>query len=287
MIFVDRRSVAPPRVLIDGDLTSGGPAETARAIAFYGKASNRDKSFGFNVYKHESVRQTLERLFHGKCAYCESEYAPVHPCEIEHWRPKHEVVDGRGRIKRPAYYWLAADWENLFPSCIDCNRRRYYQITSGDGSSTRLLGKQNIFPLAPGSRRARKPGQHKKEKPALLNPCRDRPEKYLEFPSDPGLAGQVRPRCDRRGRPLYRAVTSIEVYGLCRPALVFARKKRFLEVLVQIRRLEEAQARFEECGSDKAAEVVRREAESLGAYCVPTERYSMMARQMVAAAVGL
>jgi uncharacterized protein (TIGR02646 family) len=273
-------------VLVDAELVGGGPAETSRAVSFYAKKSNRRKSFAFKVYKHESVRQALADLFHGKCAYCESEYLAVHPCEVEHWRPKHEVVDGRGRVLRPAYYWLAADWDNLFPSCIDCNRRRYYRIANDGGSNARLLGKQNLFPLAPGSRRARRPGQHEGEEPALLNPCRDKPEDYLEFPSDPGLAGQVRPRCDGSGTPLNRAVTSIEVYGLYRPGLVLARKKRCLEVLFQITRLDEAQARFETTGSHADAEVVGREAERLAAFCAPTERYSMMARQLVKAAMG-
>ena len=78
-------------------------------------------AFEFHAYKADEVKRRLEDLFHGKCAYCESFYAAQAPVDIEHYRPKGAVEDDPDH---PGYWWLAMAWENLLPSCIDCNRRR-------------------------------------------------------------------------------------------------------------------------------------------------------------------
>ena len=154
MIRVDRAQVRIPEILSDPVRTNGGPKETEKAIAFYKRKGNRKKPFAYKVYSDGTVKQALERLFHGKCAYCESNYMHVHPTDVEHWRPKGQVEDDQGKKIKPGYYWLAADWNNLFPSCIDCNRRRYQKVGLGNGEAV-LLGKKDAFPLAPRSRRAR------------------------------------------------------------------------------------------------------------------------------------
>lgn len=50
------------------------------------------------------------------------------PLDVEHFRPKSEIdevdpatfrpVPGRAPTA-PGYYWLAAAWSNLLPSCIE------------------------------------------------------------------------------------------------------------------------------------------------------------------------
>jgi hypothetical protein len=67
---------------------SPGAEETRKAIDFYSLPENRGRAFPFRVYKDEEVLREMERLCHGKCAYCESLYAPVAPADIEHYRPK-------------------------------------------------------------------------------------------------------------------------------------------------------------------------------------------------------
>lgn len=285
MIYIDRKKVPPPLILVDTTLESGGTHETKRAIAFYRKLKNRGKPFPYKAYSHEEVRTALRSLFYTKCAYCESVYAHVSPMDVEHWRPKGEVEKGSSRKIKPGYYWLAADWNNLLPSCIDCNRRRYQKVEGGNGTPV-LLGKQNSFPLEPGSRRATKPGQEKKEKPLLLNPCMDRPLRFLEFATDtPDRRGIIRANALAKKRCRARAETSIQVYGLNRAELVVERKQRYIQIQTQIRRVKEAAARVESAvdhkTSERELEVYDREINLLLDYQNDTERYTLMARQLI------
>jgi uncharacterized protein (TIGR02646 family) len=55
------------------------------------------------------VRDALVKMFHGKCAYCESKITVVTYGAIEHFRPKSTHVD------------LNFTWENLLLSCDLCN----------------------------------------------------------------------------------------------------------------------------------------------------------------------
>jgi uncharacterized protein (TIGR02646 family) len=62
-------------------------------------------------YKHENIKDALIEMFHGKCAYCESDITHIDYGHIEHFRPK----------GTPAYYELAVDWDNLLLACGRCN----------------------------------------------------------------------------------------------------------------------------------------------------------------------
>lgn len=228
------------------------------------RGERRGKGFDYRVYKDEGVRAALERLFHGKCAYCESDYAAQAPVDIEHYRPKSGVEDAPGHM---GYWWLAMDWANLLPSCIDCNRRRYQLLpdpTSGaladlarSADTALKTGKETAFPVYAGTRAfglsADPDAETALERPYLLDPCRDDPAAHLTFLVDapeplalvlpvrtePGeglslpLAGAeitpaaVPPHVSARG------AVSIQVYGLNRLGLVQARTRilRHLEVL--------------------------------------------------------
>ena len=165
MIRVDPSSESAPEALTRRDRK--GRTEQERAIEFYRDESNHGRSFPFRAYRDPAVKEALERLFRGKCAYCESRYAGIQPMDVEHWRPKGEVHTDEGEVKH-GYYWLAASWDNLFPSCVDCNRVRKHWI---EPECVELLrGKGNRFPLAPGLDHAAAPGEEGDEVPLLLNP---------------------------------------------------------------------------------------------------------------------
>lgn len=104
-------------------------------------------TFDYQRYKEDEVKEALDTAFAGKCAYCETFYSASQPMDVEHWRPKGEVHLDEGRtILKPGYYWLASDWDNLFPSCIDCNRaRKQHDVIE---QQRILLGKANQFPVA-------------------------------------------------------------------------------------------------------------------------------------------
>jgi uncharacterized protein (TIGR02646 family) len=237
VIFVDRSLVPEPVVLAIN--TDRKMAEMKAAAAFYRKKPKKgSKSFSFKVYKDPSVKRALESLFHGKCAYCESTYGETHPVEVEHWRPKKQVEHPNGKKALPGYYWLAADWNNLLPSCIHCNRSSHHRIPPNYDVPVKL-GKGNRFPLRNESTRAKTKGREIHEDPLLLNPCRDQPEEFLVFPFDETRRGIVQARPDRIGQPQYsKAETSIEVYGLNREGLVRAREARFLEIALIVKTVE-------------------------------------------------
>ena len=64
-----------------------------------------------NKYRHKDIKDALERMFHGKCAYCESQVTTTGYGDIEHFCPK-----GNPRCAN-----LTFEWSNLLLSCQKCN----------------------------------------------------------------------------------------------------------------------------------------------------------------------
>lgn len=75
----------------------------------------------------------------GKCAYCESRIKPTAKGDLDHFRPKTEILEykDQGRRKssprqkdrkrqgkistKPGYWWLAYSWSNWVLACSSCN----------------------------------------------------------------------------------------------------------------------------------------------------------------------
>ena len=213
MIHVNR----PGSPSILGDKHTPAARERKKADAFFSrKRAANEKSFAFKVYSSAEVKAALERAFHGKCAYCESRYVGTQPMDVEHWRPKGKVREEDGS-EAGGYYWLASTWENLLPSCIDCNRQRT-QIEMPDGT-TRSLGKGMWFPLEKGSKRAATRGEEDAERTLLLDPTRDLPDEYFSFAEKEGV---IRPSDTSKAN---KALASIKVYALNRVGLVQERQR--------------------------------------------------------------
>lgn len=197
---MDRNLIAGPASLLAAGAT--GARERSRARDHF-LPVRKEGSFDFRAYKGEDVRHTLEALFHGKCAYCECRYDVGAPVDIEHFRPKNEVEDAAG-ARRAGYWFFAAEWTNLLPSCIDCNRRRF-QPTPVSFASLRAglersreaafvsmkTGKEACFPIGDsGVRIEAEPSTDALEKEIaaeralLLDPCRDNPGEHLRFHID-------------------------------------------------------------------------------------------------------
>lgn len=264
---------------------SKGAAETAAAAAFYANPAHRGKPFPFKQYKHEKVVEALEALFAGKCAYCETPYDAAGPLDVEHFRPKGEVADADGAPTAPGYYWLAAEWTNLYPSCIDCNRQRRHRIPVAGGGGARQKqrrGKAILFPLEDPGKRAHDAAELARERPLLLEPCgtapADDPERHLEFIEE----GLVRPRSTHPGKGR-KAEVSIRVYGLDREGLVRRRRDRMTLVEGDLALFADMARELERRPGDAA---VRRWLEAivarLKAYQRPDAPYSAAARQRIA-----
>lgn len=241
-----------------------GKTERQRAIGHFLRG-NPAKLSGFSAYKAAVVKDELNAMFHKKCAYCESRYAHVAPVDVEHFRPKSGFINNSGKLVRPGYYWLTAEWTNLLPSCIDCNRKRKQIILSEDGQiDERNSGKGNKFPLASGSRRAKRPNQHNHEVPLLLDPCSDdRPNRHLQFTD----SGFVRPYPGSYETSMPKGATTIEVCGLNRDDLVRERKQQFKELQSDLKGLctnelnareDPANARFQKLIADYERDIKKR-----------------------------
>lgn len=234
---VHRASVAAPASLLPGGV---GPAELIRARTHIARpipAGAKKKSFEYAAYKNDDVRMALDQLFHGKCAYCETSYAASAPVDIEHYRPKGGVSE---EPAHGGYWWIAMQWENLLPSCIDCNRKRGQRIVEASTSlgilaatgsiGWRQSGKHDSFPLAhTGVRASAETTDFSREHPLLINPCEDDPATCLMHIIDPALpTGLLVPVGDPQQQ--VRGAASIQTYGLNRLKL-FEDRNRLLRAL--------------------------------------------------------
>lgn len=124
-----------------------------------------------NKHYSEPIKEDLKIIYNNKCAFCEtelSEFNHDNKFTVEHYRPKNH------------YYWLGAEWTNLFPSCQGCNSN-----------------KKDDFPLHNEKKRVKNPLFYKRgggflkrsakathkdllsEEPLFLHPEIDDPQQYF------------------------------------------------------------------------------------------------------------
>jgi uncharacterized protein (TIGR02646 family) len=207
--------------------------QAARAELIKARAQIRaGQKFEYQVYR--MAKDALFEIFNGKCAYCESVIKGDQFGDVEHYRPKGGVLVNN-KLVPPGYYWLAASWDNLLLSCAACNQERNREIV---GVGRIKAGKANQFPLLDESKRAKRARELAREKPLLLNPYRDDPQKHLTFVTDDEeKLGLVQPKLDRWGRESLRGKASIEVYALQRRGLVEVREIYIKEIRRDIARI--------------------------------------------------
>ncbi len=228
MRYFDRGKVDRPSCLDMDKKTSAAYKELQKNI--------QNKKKVFNAYGNDAVKAALEKLFHGKCSYCESHYSATQPIDVEHYRPKNV---GTG------YFWMAAVWENLLPSCIDCNRERYQlmfdPLTGVLAKNEKKAGKHDHFPLSGPKatvvfdksfiiNNVTLAATVTAEKSLLLNPTIDQVDALFTYtheaiiaPSSKAMASQT---------DLDRVDKTIELLGLNRVGLVAKRKEVLLSLNV-------------------------------------------------------
>lgn len=102
-------------------------------------------------YKLSDIKVSLNRVYHGKCAFCETSLELL---AVEHFRPK-----------RGGYYWLAYSWDNLLLSCPICNTSKSNSFPI-DGERVSLKKEDDIFQKIHSLSRA----YDVIEKPLLIDP---------------------------------------------------------------------------------------------------------------------
>jgi uncharacterized protein (TIGR02646 family) len=174
MIRVDRERSDDNGVRIEPGAAWSQLAANAAALALQ-ERDQHDADAG--VYGDPRVRAALEKLFHDKCAYCETKITGGSEWDVEHFRPKGSVAE---RADHGGYYWLAYQWRNLYPSCKFCNQRRKDPPRWGDPRWGESRGKRDHFPLEVEAARAMRPEDSiEDERPLLLDPCSDEPGLFL------------------------------------------------------------------------------------------------------------
>jgi uncharacterized protein (TIGR02646 family) len=75
----------------------------------YDKIPDGEKQTAVNKYRHDDIKRAIQKMFHGKCVFCESIVDASGDIHIEHFYPK------------SLYPECTFEWENLFPACKKCN----------------------------------------------------------------------------------------------------------------------------------------------------------------------
>lgn len=280
---VDRSSVAVPISLQPG---GRGEVELVSARAYYAQQPAPKKAFKFRAYKEPDVGAALNLLFHGKCAYCESFFAATQPVDIEHFRPKAGIDECPNH---PGYWWLAMVWENLLPSCIDCNRRRTQVVlphamtlkeaeTAFATASGQLAGKENSFPTKDGFWCSPEDDPTNVEQTLLIDPTRSDPDMHMSWDLEKDLPIAVPVNLSSEG------TASIRVFALNRYSLVQARHKRLIDLRVATELIESMLDALEGMSDEQQAKQVAKIvafAKRLDGWAAANAPYSSMAKKFI------
>ncbi|MQB04541.1 hypothetical protein DXT91_10410 [Agrobacterium tumefaciens] len=240
------------------------------------------QSDGFKFSAYKTVRRALHSLTGGHCAYCEAYYDVTEPGDLEHFRPKGAIETSNGRVT-PGYWWLAAVWENLLPSCIRCNREETQALY--DGTSMKV-GKGERFPIFDEADRASAENGEANERPLLINPTEDEPADHIKFVEEEGycVAKCVdETETTENGR---RARASIDIYGLNRSGLVTDRSRQMLRANASLRQLELGMAELDRLialgqPTEFVEMTIAREVELLGSLTSGNDRFTGVIRGLV------
>lgn len=144
-------------------IVSEGKIPSSKNKDFPSHWRDRGKEVLMAIWKHHNR----------KCCFCERKRDPNGESDIEHFRPKEKTEDGK-----PAYWWLAYEWNNLFFSCKSCN-----------------ISKSINFPLISGERASGSDRDIQKEKPYYPHPIDENPEEFIGYMFDDYLtpADYVKP----------------------------------------------------------------------------------------------
>ena len=186
-------------------LKTKGKSKQAELCAAFDEGVREFEFDEEKIYNHAFVKKTLTEAQYKKCCYCERKVSP-NSSDVEHFRPKTACQQSFGeKLTKPAYYWLAFEWNNLFLSCADCNRSY----------------KKNLFPLANPKDRVNSHNENlNQEESLLIHPENENPEDFIAF----------------RGSIVYsiednkRGNTTIKVTGLDRVELE-ERRRVSIEIL--------------------------------------------------------
>jgi uncharacterized protein (TIGR02646 family) len=197
MIYVDRSQIPKPAIFD----SSWAQDQCAKLQEFYRQPPDRRRQSrpDLDVSRLiQEVREPLAKLFHGKCAFCESRPADASAGDVEHLRPRAQAIDLDGSISPDHYWWLTFEWSNLYPICASCHRTKGTRFPVAKERTKEDAGLEEL----------------ELEGALLLDPCLDDPQKHLLFWEDGRVTSDT-----RRGR------VTIQVFDLNRSDLINERRE--------------------------------------------------------------
>jgi len=163
----------------------------------------------------------LAKMSYGKCWYSESN-DPQSFFDVDHFRPK-KAAKRSDSLEDEGYPWLAFSIENFRYSAGRSNRLNI------DEPTDQTVGKGSWFPLLEGSPRSTWDDRGlDKERPVLLDPMVRSDVSLIDIDAADGRA--VPSKTCLGETKQFRAIKSIELYGLNLGNLISARKRVMREV---------------------------------------------------------
>src|ERR1700761_5791222 len=115
-----------------------------------------------------TVFEALNRLFRGKCAFCEAQDQVT----AYRFRPQQEALPSQSAdISHLYYMWLADAWENIYPICRSCQPAEpaYFPV---QGKRSALPNKTQLQRYVDDPRGIFWRNEAPAERTLLLDPCR-------------------------------------------------------------------------------------------------------------------
>ncbi len=173
-------------------------------------------------YYRDGCLEVLKKLYHGKCAFCETNTSAGAALRVDHYRPK---ILLRGDKTHLGYYWLAYEWSNLLFICEICNRYKsnFFPIT--------INGVRVYHPIIDDKGKCIFASNHIKtthfiaENSLLLNPEIDDVESHFIINSK----GEWKPLTEK-------GITTESICKLNRGGLIYDRKSKIEKLVFKLKR---------------------------------------------------
>ena len=192
--------------------------------------SKKDKFKWVTRHYSDPIKKDLYDLYHNKCGFCETkltDFDMENKFTVEHFRPK------------AYYYWLGAEWTNLFPACQKCNGNKKDDFPLHDNFRDKRKFKKEDAPFD-GKEQLIAENCHvsyyDSEQPLFWHPEVDDVRHYIEF----GTSGQV---IIKDGLDIFRQAQVNEMCGkkfIGRLSLEEKRKRQVIDMQKRLMRTLEA-----------------------------------------------